>query len=126
MASDPQFSNSNFSALASEAASLEQLAATSPGRSATGWLQAAVRFASIAVVTAIVATGGIYGAKQYGQMQDSEAPAANWFLWLCGQDQTWEEYQDQQRARGNARIMDNEDEEYSWMQELVNDAYKRP
>lgn len=109
----------------SSASSRDMASPESPAdQPSTRWLQTVLRFVSIVVVTGIIGTAGIYFTKQYGEMRKSEAPAADWFLWLCGQDQTWEEYQDQQRARGNARIMDNEDEDYDWMQELVNDAYR--
>ena len=94
------------------------------GRSRSSWLPSAIQFASVALLAGLVSTGGIYAAKKYGDMKQSEAPAADWFLWLCGQDKTWAEYQAEKRAQGNARIMDNEDEDYDWMQELVNDAYR--
>lgn len=34
--------------------------------------------------------------------------AADWFLWVCGSDKTWEEYQRDQISKGNARLKDDE------------------
>jgi len=49
-------------------------------------------------------------------------PAADLFLWMTGSKLTWEQYQRQQRARGNQRL---DEDEYDWQQQLLNDAYSR-
>jgi hypothetical protein len=46
--------------------------------------------------------------------------AADMFLWLAGQNKTWDEYQSEQKAAGRGRL---DEKEYDWTQQLFNDAY---
>jgi hypothetical protein len=45
--------------------------------------------------------------------------AADWFLWACGSDKTWEEYQRDHVAKGHPRL---KDKEKGWVHQLFHDA----
>jgi hypothetical protein len=68
----------------------------------------------------VVAVGISVTAVWYLTSIQKPNRSADTFLWLAGQDKTWEEYQDEQRAAGRGRLSE---EEYDWTQQLLNDAY---
>ena len=46
--------------------------------------------------------------------------SADTFLRFAGQNKTWKQYQESQKAAGRGRL---DEKEYDWTQQLLNDAY---
>ena len=87
-----------------------------PRSEATRLLHGATRFCSFAVLALVISTAAIWLFSR----EASPNASADAFLWLTGQNKTWDEYQAEQKAAGRPRL---DEKEYDWMQQLVNDAY---
>ena len=70
----------------------------------------------VVAFAAAVSVGGVWLLNR----ASSKNASADTFLWVTGQDKTWEQYQAEMEASGRGRL--NEDE-YDWQQQLLNDAY---
>jgi hypothetical protein len=79
-------------------------------------LHSAVKFCSFAVAAMVISTGVIWWARS----EENPNASADAFLWLTGQNKTWNEYQNEQDSAGRARM---DEKEYDWTQQLFNDAY---
>jgi hypothetical protein len=85
-------------------------------RSSGSFAQSAAMFILLAVTTAGVS---------FWMMESKGKPklysGGDLFLWVMGSNLSWEEYQQQQRDHGNMRM---DESQFSWMQQVVNDAYR--
>ncbi len=73
----------------------------------------------VVVFAAALSVGGVW---LLNSVTDENAPPDT-FLWVAGQDESWEEYQARMEASGRGRLDENE---YDWAQQLLNDAYSNP
>jgi hypothetical protein len=86
-------------------------------RSTASQVHAGIKYFAGFVIA--VSLGAVVGAWACDSTAKSTS-AADWFLWAAGTGKTWEEYQQDQIARGNPRL---KGDDMTWMQQLFNDAY---
>jgi len=64
----------------------------------------------------VITTGALWLIRR----EPNPNASADMFLWFAGQNKTWGEYQEGQKAAGRGRL---DEKEYDWTQQLFNDAY---
>jgi hypothetical protein len=96
----------------------DPVAVSKPARPSVGLkiLQGAVAIGSFAVVVAMLSVGVVWIVNRTPKPNGS----ADSFLWFAGQNKTWDQYQQDQKAAGRERL---DEEYYDWTQQLMNDAY---
>src|SRR5262245_39863622 len=86
-----------------------------PQSKALGLLWSVVTFCSVVVAVMMVTTGVLWLANR----EPNPNASADAFLWIAGQNKTWDQYQKEQ-GRGP-----EDEKEIDWMQQLLTDAYSR-
>ena len=96
----------------------DPVAVSKPKRPSIGLkvLQGVVAICSFAVVVAMFSAGVFWMVNRTPKPNGS----ADRFLWFAGQNKTWDQYQQEQKAAGRGRL---DEKEYDWTQQLLNDAY---